>query len=258
MQVQRWTGRILLLPGAAIYVGPIGCTRAHRHHAVQLLVAPEGIAIAAPERLEARALVLPADYPHALLSSCERGAVVLLDRESHHARRLPCSPLVSPVVIGDAEADGLVALLSHPLDASWLEGLLARWSPVSLAPEHPGVRRARRMLETRSSSGPVPLAVLAETAGLSEGRLGHVFREQVGLPIRAFARWCRLQAAARHLGAGRSITTAAHEAGFADAAHLSRTFRTTLGLAPSDLVGHVEWIGPSSEQGGARLAQGAL
>ena len=34
---------------------------------------------------------------------------------------------------------------------------------------------------------------------------------------------------------GSSLTEAAHEAGFADSAHLSRTFRATFGIAPSFL-----------------------
>jgi hypothetical protein len=35
---------------------------------------------------------------------------------------------------------------------------------------------------------------------------------------------------------GRSWTEAAHDAGFADAAHLTRTCRRMIGLAPSMLV----------------------
>jgi AraC-like DNA-binding protein len=35
--------------------------------------------------------------------------------------------------------------------------------------------------------------------------------------------------------AGGSLTDAAHEAGFADSAHLSRTFRRMFGVAPSSL-----------------------
>jgi AraC-like DNA-binding protein len=38
------------------------------------------------------------------------------------------------------------------------------------------------------------------------------------------------------IGRERSIVTAAHEADFADAAHLTRTFRQMLGIAPSLLM----------------------
>lgn len=36
--------------------------------------------------------------------------------------------------------------------------------------------------------------------------------------------------------AGRSWTAAAHEAGFADSAHLTRTFRRMFGIGPTALV----------------------
>ncbi|BBY31562.1 hypothetical protein GCM10023114_33850 [Mycolicibacterium sediminis] len=41
--------------------------------------------------------------------------------------------------------------------------------------------------------------------------------------------------------AGDDLTTAAHTAGFADSAHLSRTCRDTFGLPPSLLSKHLNW-----------------
>ena len=41
--------------------------------------------------------------------------------------------------------------------------------------------------------------------------------------------------AVERMADGASLTEAAHEAGFADSAHFSRTFRRMFGLAPSSL-----------------------
>jgi AraC-like DNA-binding protein len=90
--------------------------------------------------------------------------------------------------------------------------------------------------------GALDAASLSAVAGLSVGRLGHAFRSQVGLPVRPYVKWRRLERAAHALGEGRSMAAAAHEAGFADGAHFSRTFRAMTGLSPSTLVGHVAWI----------------
>jgi AraC-like DNA-binding protein len=64
----------------------------------------------------------------------------------------------------------------------------------------------------------------------------HAFTESVGVPVRPYILWLRLQRAACDLMNGDSVTSAAHRAGFSDAAHLTRTFRRMLGATPSDLA----------------------
>jgi len=83
--------------------------------------------------------------------------------------------------------------------------------------------------------GRITLAGLAAAAHRSPSRLAHRFRAATGVPLRRYVLWCRLRAAAQAAMRGSSLTEAAHEAGFADSAHLSRTFRATFGIAPSFL-----------------------
>jgi AraC-like DNA-binding protein len=45
-----------------------------------------------------------------------------------------------------------------------------------------------------------------------------------------------LQSAAGALVTGHTVTEAAHLAGFADASHLTRTFRRTLGTTPREMI----------------------
>jgi AraC-like DNA-binding protein len=45
--------------------------------------------------------------------------------------------------------------------------------------------------------------------------------------------WVRTMEAARLLGSDLSITDVAHRAGFADSAHLARTFKRLIGQTPS-------------------------
>jgi AraC family transcriptional regulator len=76
---------------------------------------------------------------------------------------------------------------------------------------------------------------LAAGVGLSESRLAHLFRYHVGIPIRQYRLAQRTQAALAQVAAGRSLTQAAHDAGFADSAHFSRICKRMFGNAPSDL-----------------------
>ena len=68
------------------------------------------------------------------------------------------------------------------------------------------------------------------TAGRNELRT-----EQTGLPFRTYLLWQRLTKAVELFAAGSTLTDAAHDAGFADSAHLSRTFRRMFGIAADSL-----------------------
>ena len=71
-------------------------------------------------------------------------------------------------------------------------------------------------------------------------RLGHgrtqslrIFKAATGMTFRGFKKWIALCAAARHIADGELVRTAAMDAGFADTAHLTRTFRTSFGTTPT-------------------------
>lgn len=77
---------------------------------------------------------------------------------------------------------------------------------------------------------------LAQAVNLSESRLAHLFKEQTGTPIRRYVLWLKLRRAIKMIIAGSSFTNAAHQSGFADSAHLSRTYRQMFGISPSELL----------------------
>src|SRR5215813_15429244 len=104
---------------------------------------------------------------------------------------------------------------------------------------HPGVNRVLRLIPERlETSSDVSLKALAGVAGLSPSRLMHVFTESIGVALRPYILGLRLQRACAELMAGATVTSAAYSAGFADAAHLTRTFRRRLGMSPTDLLLH--------------------
>src|SRR5690606_12077554 len=71
---------------------------------------------------------------------------------------------------------------------------------------------------------------------LSPGRFAHLFSAHVGLPFRRYMLWRKLTRAMLAVGRGRSLTGAAHAAGFADAAHLTRTCNQMFGIPPSVMM----------------------
>lgn len=82
----------------------------------------------------------------------------------------------------------------------------------------------------------VTLGDVAALVHLSPGRTRHLFVEQTGLSFRTYLLWLRLARAVEMFATGASLTEAAHAAGFADSAHLSRTFRRMFGIAAASLA----------------------
>jgi transcriptional regulator GlxA family with amidase domain len=80
----------------------------------------------------------------------------------------------------------------------------------------------------------VALPELARSAGLSLDRLSRLVTRGTGMRLRRLALWSRLLHLLSTNGAHGSVASAAYAAGFADHAHLTRTYRRLLGRAPSE------------------------
>ena len=98
--------------------------------------------------------------------------------------------------------------------------------------EHAAVRRAAAYLTERWDER-VPLAELAAVAGLSRFELVRRFGAQMGLTPHAFQTNLRVAHARRLLAAGTPAAAVAAACGFADQAHLTRTFRVAVGVTPA-------------------------
>lgn len=79
-------------------------------------------------------------------------------------------------------------------------------------------------------------AELGRRLNMERTRALRYFKATTGQTFRRYKQWAGLQFAARSLIRGDTVRTAAMDAGFADTAHLSRTFRDIFGLAPSVAV----------------------
>ena len=77
---------------------------------------------------------------------------------------------------------------------------------------------------------------LADRLQMERSKALRLFKATTGQTFRRFKQWSALQHAARKIASGELVRTAAMDAGFADTAHLSRTFRLSFGLTPSEAI----------------------
>ncbi|MGH6809666.1 MAG: helix-turn-helix transcriptional regulator, partial [Ensifer adhaerens] len=82
----------------------------------------------------------------------------------------------------------------------------------------------------------VSLSQLADRFCLSESRLSHLFADEVGIPLRTYLLWRRYRLAFSRLSGQSTLTRLASDSGFADAAHLTRTFVGYFGFSPRRIL----------------------
>ena len=95
-------------------------------------------------------------------------------------------------------------------------------------------RRFERLVETYPDTKPA-----------TPPRAFFAFLWQSSAGLRPYILWRRFVSVWEHTMRGASLSTAAHAAGFADSAHLSRTCRRMMGIPPSLL--DVSGAGASDE-----------
>jgi AraC-like DNA-binding protein len=81
----------------------------------------------------------------------------------------------------------------------------------------------------------ISLKELAFLFPLSVSRLQHIFKEDVGISIKKYLLWRKLILGLEIILMGRDFTHAAHQAGFSDSSHMSRTFKKSFGINLSEL-----------------------
>lgn len=244
-------GRIAFWEGGSLWVFDVPGEAAernamHAHHAFQLTFALGGafslhledrviegpFAVVAPDRLhafEARGLV----------------ALLFIEPEGRAGRALEKLMQGAPALAMSAEQvrdapQRFKAAFEHPTDPKLAlcdagRAIAERISGHVRAVEPD--RRVRQIIKWASDhlDGALAIKDVAPTIGLSPSRASHLFVEETGLPFRTYVLWLRVMRAVDAHIQGASLTEAAQQAGFADSAHLSRTFKRMFGMPAASL-----------------------
>jgi AraC-like DNA-binding protein len=188
--------------------------------------------------------IIPSRQPHTMdATRVPYNAVIFVEPETREGRALSEIYLQGGIA---ALPEDKLATVATPLFAAWQEQRTAR--AITDAARRvirtltggiePAVVSDERILRAVSYikshlDAPLTLEEVAAEAYLSPSRFRHLFVEQTGMALRPYILWRRFLRVWELMMAGASLSTAAHQAGFADAAHLTRTSRRMFGLPPS-------------------------
>ncbi len=211
MSTSHWKGELWLGRDFGLVHGLMGPTAPHAHYAHQLIIAP-GLPVTVEldgVRQCGHYLMIQALSRHAIVEAPEAAFTVYAEPLSIDAQDLQQSISgVTPTLPG-------------------LEAALRTCRRQPIADRRVG--RALQVLDT-ALDGKVAAAQLAAQAHISLSQLERLFARDVGLPVRRLVLWRRLRLAMALMLQGQAMTQAAHEAGFADAAHFSRTLKALFGV----------------------------
>lgn len=77
---------------------------------------------------------------------------------------------------------------------------------------------------------------IAEKVFLSESRLTHLFKEEVGISLKSYILIRRMEKAYKFVTAGGKVTQAAMESGFSSSAHLAYSCKTLTGISITEVL----------------------
>ena len=243
----HYEGDFVAWNGGCMFIGAgNGTVAPHAHYAIQLaLGAPAGLAVQFGRRgswQEVAAALIPSRAVHAIdVGRCAWSAVIFVEPETTEGRALTAVLGAQPLVLGSQD---LVVPLER-LERAWrteqsADGVrslsIQLVEGLSRTARHeasdPRVLQAIDTMRRRGDES-ISLEELAAAVKLSPSRFRHLFVQETGMPLRTYALWRRLLHVWERLMEGETLSRAAHAAGFADSAHLSRTSRTMFGVAPS-------------------------
>ena len=98
------------------------------------------------------------------------------------------------------------------------------------------VNKSLDYLNQSSSEYKTLMTELKSLTNLSDSRLSHLFKEELGISIKKYFVWSKLKRAfEKVLYDNKNMYEASIELGFYDQAHLSKAFKQMLGISPSDV-----------------------
>ena len=244
--MSNWAGDMTIGLGWVYYDGPVGHTQFHQHYAVQIcfpFTSPLHIETPGQKLNAEGVLVIGSNISHRLSAPSQTAKILYIDpslvRKSYE--KLSAGG-VEMLNLSSAQERALEqALATDPASKTTDFGFELTQLIWPTDPDHAALSsidpRIERSLEDIDAADDLSITLdqVARAAGLSMGRFRHLFSAQIGMPLKSYLLWRKLQRAIQSLANDSSLTRAAHIAGFADSSHLSRTFKRTFGLSPNNL-----------------------
>ncbi|HEY4198280.1 MAG TPA: AraC family transcriptional regulator [Mucilaginibacter sp.] len=208
-------------------------TKRHSHYALEIVCCREGTFTVTSDRKKhdnLRSVIIPPNLPHSF--SCINATCNLLFLDplsalgSYFMQRYHLASHKD--VVSDVSESGLF----HKEGEFDIAQLLSSAKKNAFGDLDERVINCIKAIETLFIDQNIKLSELSDVSFLSEGRLSHLFKEQLGISVHQYILWKRIILAVSKSRKGASLTECAYAVGFADSSHFSKAFVKMFGIKP--------------------------
>lgn len=221
----------------------------HRHHYIQCTIGlEEDVQLQAEgETFRARGIVIPSHASHQLRGLQKWQWYILINPESAFGESWlqRMGPNLNISLLNEHQVSSMLRLayqLLDPIHPTAYEQVMKRCRQtlglcdVDTEPAlDDRIREALHYIDEHPLPG-LTVGALSRLLYLSESRLSHLFKQEVGITLSSYLVHRKFEAAFHAIFNGSSITAAALEAGFSSSSHFTRTVRDKLGMSPRSIV----------------------
>lgn len=226
----------ILIEGALNKVPP------HSHNAVQIFINKKDSQEIIVENIKLTSpfIFVDKNIEHEIFSSGKHQYSLLIDGDSKLSKHLAHSLKQHKSHLTDEQ---IIKLFSYqtPHELKKKLDLFSYNNCIECTGIDSRIILAKKLID-QNDEKKLSLKELSEKVYLSESRLAHLFKEQIGVPLRKYLLWKRLNSALKIILDGKNLTYAAYQSGFSDSAHLSRTFKSCYGMNLSKIFKNSKFI----------------
>lgn len=218
--------------------------KSHANHGIKIILC-DGEITAVHDRkpYKAYGLILKSDLTHYIKANDHVGITIFLDPEKEVGHFLKLLFRKNKVIKLDntlttALFEFFTDVVENHTSESEVVDYLQRALGKPITPHRKLDPRIEQIISHINSgqSNSIQFSEILQLSSLSSSRLIHLFKKEVGIPIRRYILWYKTKKALAAIASGTTIKQAASIAGFTDAAHFNRSFRSMFGNSPSNVL----------------------
>ncbi len=242
------TSALYVWDGLSVFWGTSFHTNPHSHNTLQLVFDIEKKFLLKDKNREwtsYSAAIIDANHIHQLDSNGSIQLFLYLDVDSKCAKDLRSKYLkkeqissIAQIRIGRLDDHFFKKLLvQNDCDEMYLGCISILQKLLSFSKQKELDERVQKAIDfiTKSPIKDFKVKDIALEVYLSESRLRHLFKEQVGQSIQNFIMWMRVIDSLSDVLKGKKLIETAYDHGFSDASHMTKSFIKIIGVPPSKI-----------------------